>query len=253
MTTESDTKQEDDEMTVKTTTSDANNYSMQINYPSSTASEEFSSNDRTSSSSHSSSFNKCDSDEPPEIRCDLIDISTKNDGEIRIEVAHLIEKIVSDAITQASKRNTTNDSLVEIDINDTLIVDERRQTGHQQQSQQQHEQKQNEDQQEQRQSQLIIEPILEQDLIAIDSQQQSVSYAQQHQQQQHVENLILSPLKEAIATQNTTTTVATPKLDTTVSNDHINESTASIGSVNMTKLANQKKNPIVDCFSCTIL
>lgn len=68
--------QDEDEITSKTT-SDANNYSMQINYPSSTVSEELSSNDRTSSStSHSSSFNKCESDEN-EIRCDLSDIPTK--------------------------------------------------------------------------------------------------------------------------------------------------------------------------------
>jgi hypothetical protein len=74
---ECEMKTQDEDETTSKTTSDANNYSMQINYPSSTVSEELSSNDRTSSStSHSSSFNKCESDEN-EIRCDLSDIPTK--------------------------------------------------------------------------------------------------------------------------------------------------------------------------------
>lgn len=149
-----------------------------------------------------------------------------------------------DAITQANKKNTTatNDSLIEIDINDTLTVDERRQQQHQTGSQHP-----SEEQSEKRQSQLIIKPILEQDLVSIDQHQQSVSY--QPPQQTHIdmiESEYSSPLKE---TANASVVVATPKLDTT--NDHINESTTS--SVNMTKLANHKKNPIIDCFSCSIL
>lgn len=43
------------------------------------------------------------------------------------------------------------------------------------------------------------------------------------------------------------------KKSISVSNEHINQSTASINSsVNM-NLTSQRKNPIVDCFSCTIL
>lgn len=133
-------------------------------------------------------------------------------------MAHLIDKIVSDALIQANKRGAVNDSLVEIDINETLVIDESKKTV----------------QQEQQQTVLLIEPVPDQ--ITIDQENRSVKF----NGQQSESSLLHSGM-------------ATPPNQKTLKDECINQSTASISSVNVTKLANQKKNPIVDCFSCTIL
>jgi hypothetical protein len=119
-------------------------------------------------------------------------------------VAYLVEKIVSDAISQAFKRSN-NDSLVDIDINDTLI------DGHER---------------------LIIEPVLENlKAISIDQKNETVAFGNNTPKAKQDPSPETSPI------------------------DQINESTASVASVSSIgkKLANQKKDPIVDCFSCTIV
>lgn len=151
----------------------------------------------------------------------------KNESEIREEVAHLIDKVVSDAITQASKRNIPNDSLIEIDINDTLILEAEKRN------------------QSIQQIKLNIEPILEQNLspVKIDQQNDLGAFTSNHEDDHQQPDEVVSPILAGNISK-------FERKDTIGSDDHADKSTASIGSVNM-KL-NSQRNPI-DCFWCSIL
>lgn len=169
-------------------------------------------------------------------------------------MAHLIETVVSDAIAQAMKRSG-NDSLIEIDINETLTTEAAEKRLAMSQSLAHHHYRISHQQNEQE----MIEPR-ERELRIEENFNLKPNYEEEKSRKsdEMIENKRRSIVEKAIdvTSPTSTPTPSTIKLerkDTTMSNEHINDSTASINSSASMNLTNQRKNPIVDCFSCSIL
>lgn len=170
-------------------------------------------------------------------------------------MAHLIETVVSDAIAQAMKRSG-NDSLIEIDINETLTTEATEKRLAMSQSLAHHHYRISHQQNEQEMTEPKECELRIEENFNLKSNYEEEKARKLDEVIENKRRSIANSIEKAIDVMSPTPTPSTIKLerkDTTMSNEHINDSTASINSSASMNLTNQRKNPIVDCFSCSIL